>query len=329
MRPFIKRAALFIAIQLVIVLAVAGLARPNTKGWLSAGIDKRMRLQTAPGPRIVFIGGSSVCFGIDSTLVQSELGLNPVNMGLHAALGMDFILEEAKTGLRSNDVLVVSFEYEEFVSDQTQWPLLAEIAITDPWLVARAKPVGLLDGGYREIIWKWIDSSAVFGRVDQDQKYYNRDAFNTFGDVVHWQGTILKPGDQAATPAAEAPPPYLDKSMDKLLRFQERCQRKGVTVYWVYPPIADYAFKPELAGQIRDELTRRVPMIQLNQPEDSVYPARLFWDTIYHLTHEGAVLRTQQIIKRLQLLPAATRAAEAPGTNIQAPNKLPTPSTNS
>src|SRR5262245_52969609 len=82
--------------------------------YLAVTVDKEQRLRSADGPRIVFVGGSNLAFGLRSERVRRALRRNPVNMGLYANFGLPFMFREAQAGLRKGDVVVLSLEYDYF-----------------------------------------------------------------------------------------------------------------------------------------------------------------------------------------------------------------------
>src|SRR5438132_3489886 len=120
MKRFIRNLTLFLLVQLtiwIVVLWVYARCRPFGQHYMAASIDKQNLLSCQLSPRIVFVGGSNVAFGVDSSEVRRRLGYHPVNMGLHIELGLNFMLKEAKSLLRAADVVVLSPEYELFGPD--------------------------------------------------------------------------------------------------------------------------------------------------------------------------------------------------------------------
>ncbi|HPG73671.1 MAG TPA: hypothetical protein PLM49_05215, partial [Bacteroidales bacterium] len=61
---------------------------------MAAIIDKHKRIDSIKSPKIIFAGGSNLPFGIDSKMIQDSLHTPVVNLGLHAGLGLDFMLNE-------------------------------------------------------------------------------------------------------------------------------------------------------------------------------------------------------------------------------------------
>ena len=79
--------------------------------YLSAIIDKHKKLETTNPPRIILVGGSNLTFGVDSKEIQDSIGLPVINMGLHAGLGLPFMLGEIKNEIKQNDIILLSIEY--------------------------------------------------------------------------------------------------------------------------------------------------------------------------------------------------------------------------
>jgi hypothetical protein len=91
---FAARAALFVALQCGICAMLVRLTyRSNQDGYMAATIDKHARLDALRGERRLFVaGGSASAFGFDSGAIEAATGRKVVNVGLHAELGLPFIL---------------------------------------------------------------------------------------------------------------------------------------------------------------------------------------------------------------------------------------------
>lgn len=71
--------------------------------------------ESAPTPKLLFIGGSSVHWGINAKAVAEQLGFpGAANFGTFAALGPGPVLHEAKKVLKPGDVAVLALEYESY-----------------------------------------------------------------------------------------------------------------------------------------------------------------------------------------------------------------------
>jgi len=80
--------------------------------YVAALIDKDELLGSTLGPRFLFVGGSNLAFGLDSTMVEEAAGLPVVNCGLHANLGLQFMLNRARIHLTEGDIVVLCPEYD-------------------------------------------------------------------------------------------------------------------------------------------------------------------------------------------------------------------------
>lgn len=104
-------------------------------------IDKVERLQSINEPKIILIGNSNVCFGIDSEKIEEAFGMPVVDMGLHGGLGNAFLENMVKLGVSEGDIVIVchsSFGDDDTIPDTA----LAWITIEmhkDLWSLIRMK----------------------------------------------------------------------------------------------------------------------------------------------------------------------------------------------
>ncbi len=95
-------------------------------------MDKHEALETTAPPRIILVGGSNVAFGIDSEKMENELHLSVVNTGLHAGIGLPYMLNDVKPYLKEGDTIIIIPEYSQFFDDKDKGevePLAAMIGI--------------------------------------------------------------------------------------------------------------------------------------------------------------------------------------------------------
>ncbi|PWT95231.1 MAG: hypothetical protein C5B53_11725 [Candidatus Melainabacteria bacterium] len=80
-------------------------------GYFAALSDKHHLLEVAHSPKIIFIGGSNLAFGLDSSLIEAKFHRPVVNMGLCAPFGLRYLLEEVKDNITPGDTIVLVPEY--------------------------------------------------------------------------------------------------------------------------------------------------------------------------------------------------------------------------
>src|SRR5438045_2669104 len=99
MKRFLAKLSVFIGVHaaLVTVAFVLYVKRfPPQDSLYAASIDKISLLRTQASPRLIFVGGSSMAFGMDSALVANRCGFHPVNTGLHVGIGLEFMLGQVE-----------------------------------------------------------------------------------------------------------------------------------------------------------------------------------------------------------------------------------------
>jgi hypothetical protein len=340
MKRFVSKLALFLLIQLVIwvgILWVYALCplRPGRQDYLSASIDKQNLLEREASPRIVFVGGSNLAFGLDSAEIRRRLGYHPVNMGLHGGLGLDFMLNEAKSSLRSGDVVVLSTEYELFGGEYAGTGDVLYTALEQrksnikflSWNNVRP----LLDDGYivaSEIVQ--YDISCMAGVTDPNDvnnpdNVYRRRGFNEYGDVVAHLLLPSKITEKRAGSLKTGAPQWskvanISRAIADLNRFNDLCLRLGVKTLYSYPIVSQPYFEEnkeyidEIATALNEQL--RIPII--DSPEQMRLPLDNFFDTDYHLNRVGIQKRTAHMIERL-----SERGVKSPPDVSQQPRPSP------
>jgi hypothetical protein len=305
-RAFLNDLAIFAALQLALLAAVA-LRYPGPENtYLAATLDKHASAALHPPPRILFVGGSGVAFGIDSPAVEAALGRRPLNLGLHAALGADFLLNEARSLWRRGDALVLCLEYEHFLEDQTSPVLLdlLEIRPASVRYVSLSQGARLLDQG---LVWlrTLARRSLRRGPRPPDAPGYAREAFNEYGDVVaHHDAPRLYVPEPPSRRWSHFDMAPIERMARRAGRFARDAESAGVSVFWLYPPLAAPEFesrRPFIAA-IAHTLARVPGLPRLNDPEDVAFPVELFYDTPYHLTRAGKTRHTEALVRRLSPL---------------------------
>ena len=89
------------------VLPVVGAVLPRNShenDFTAAIVDKYDRLNAVEGKKIVFVGGSSLPFGLRCDLVEGELpDYTAVDFGLYAALGTVVMMDLSLSGISEGD----------------------------------------------------------------------------------------------------------------------------------------------------------------------------------------------------------------------------------
>lgn len=309
MKTFLLKLAVFfgvIAVALGMVFAAYTRKYPPEKSFYMASADKHARLENLPAPRIIFIGGSSMAFGMDSGLVGKKLNLNPVNMGLNAAVGLEFMLQEVEPFLRRGDVVVVAPEYNTFDKFYRPDPEYVARLIECRPTVLRALTFeqlqDLLDHGYVHHLGRVLRT--VLGNAQgildgASYEHTQRRSFNENGDVVSHHG--VKGPKLGAARFKFTPTATTDAAIAHLNRFAASAERRGARVFYSHPPYEQQSY-----AKNRDTITRldqliraRLTIPRLDTVEDMVFPTDHFFDTEYHLSLAGKRKRSERVAASL------------------------------
>ena len=302
LRRFRREMGAFAAIQ-VAIFAVVWVLNPGPRNdFFEAAPDKHRMLEQHPPPRILIVGGSSVAFGFDGARLEEVTGRRPVNLGLHANFGADFLLNEAAFCARPGDAILLSLEYEHFAGDQTDptlWQLLGARA-------ASARHVSFRQ--WRRMLDQGLLSIRLLTKRVLDKKRraplpgYARAGVNEYGDVVGHHDAKRR-----YTPDWDAPPsPFSSGAVEgfaeQLADFAMDQRRRGVHVLLAYPPLppVDFDRMRPLIDAVDGALAQHPAIRRLGGPEDSILPLDHFYDTYYHLTGEGQRAATERLAPLLR-----------------------------
>ena len=303
MKRFLIRCSFFLLLVLAL-LALALFLIPNTKipdNSLFASHDKHQRLSTLDSPKVVLVGGSNLPFGIKSQKIEAAVGKPVVDMGLHAGLGLNFILSEVEKDIHAGDIVIVSPEYHHFLSRSMfngEDVLAALLFDVNRDCLQYVKPSQWLALSPNLCLYsskKIINISSK--AVDDFEELFTRDSFNSYGDEVAHYG-LASTVHSGKKPALEGP--VYGKAVRRLARFRDYVESKGAGFILVACPYPEEQFamdKPviqEIVGAVE-----AAGMAFQVRPEACVFPDSLMFNSFFHLTGEGAEIRTEQLIQHI------------------------------
>lgn len=277
-------------------------------------LDKLDRLNRVEEPKIILAGHSALAFGIRSDMMEEALGMPVVNLGLHGALGNAFHEEIAKCNIRPGDIVVLShstFSDDGKISDcanawmtiDAHFELLRLCSLRDMAGMLAAYPTY-----FQTAYFHWKEGA---GEDIPQNTPYSRYSFNEYGDVMYKPRELQMDPDSFFAENAVNLPEINRTCVDRINRLNAYVTKRGATLVIAGYPIAygDYStFSPSEIQAFESELREVMDCDVISDYTDYFYPYRLFYDTTLHLTQEGAVIRTQQLISELEQWRTATSA---------------------
>lgn len=310
MKKFFGNTALFILLFLLITAASLFFI-PNkalVDNSLFANIDKHHRLDSLSSPKIVFIGGSNLAFGLDSKLIEDSLHIPVVNMGLHAGLGLRFMLNESKNSLKKGDIVIVAPEYHHFYNsdilngEKVLVAMISDVDSRNLKYISFKQYIHLSPLAIRyaisKLMRKEMDVMAE-NKKDEYERNFKRNSFNIYGDeVMHWsyKNKVLSP-----VQLNQKNTTILEETIILISDFKQAMDSRGVHFFLIPPAFQRSSFdnyKPFIDKLSLSLSNRNIPFTI--SPKEFAYPDTLFFNTLYHLDKNGAELRSLRLIKMLR-----------------------------
>ena len=301
MKKFLKKIISFSGIMFV--LFIVGMLLPPTpkakRFVLFSKIQKDSLLQNVKSPRIIFVGGSNIMFGLNSQLIKDSLGLNPINVSLTATVGLQYMMDNTLSYIKPNDIVVLMPEYQHYFGsfangNQGLLRLLLDVDKSgfahlnmDQWLnVAKRSP---------EFFISKFDPNEYFD-IKKGSTYENN-IFNEYGDSdAHWtmKKKSFDPDDFTNR--------ELNKTIfDEMIKFEKELVGLGASLFVSYPCFqkTSYEINKDEIELVEKQLIKNnfkiLGTAQRYQMSDS-----LMFDTPYHLIKSGVDLRTELLIEDIK-----------------------------
>ena len=280
----------------------------NKNLQLFALSDKLAMLRNSHSPRLIFVGGSNLAYGLDSKRIAEQLNMPTVNMGLHAGLGLKFILDVITPYVEKDDIVVIVPEYSHFFGGR----MYGDMELL--FVLAHVYPEGIRYVDITQGIFL-LDKIPVFAFSEakllvvnylfyKDNDYvpvqnistYDRRAFNSHGDLT---GRLK--GKLNFKPYKKYEGGLNHDSITLMDRFHGKMQEKGVKVYFLFQAVQKATYEAQSDNiHLASQHVKQLKLKALNTPEECVYTDNFFFDSPYHLNDEGIELRTRQIINALR-----------------------------
>ncbi|MDE5827710.1 MAG: hypothetical protein K2H57_09085, partial [Duncaniella sp.] len=283
---------LIVTLYVGIVIYVLKYQTPNKDSYLYAYRNKIDYLESLSSPRLIFVGGSNLAFGIDSKTIEDSLGLNVVNTATHAGIGLRYMIDDLKKRVRKGDILVIAPEYAQFSKTYNggSATLASVIAYNDTLtleLLNMEQWQTFLQGMSKEIM---TNMNSKF----KDNKFcYSARNFNKYGDEISHLN-YPSPGNSESVSKKET------ISQDVVKDFSEKIKdlrSDGIEVILIWPTIIRSKYENNI--DFIEELKKALGQNDINfdsNPEMLVNPDSLAFDTPYHMSLPAVKLNTSKLI---------------------------------
>ena len=297
---FVLKIFILLSVFLFSQIAILKIFSPQyTHNYMASFVDKVERLESLKSPKIILVSNSNLAFGIQSDLIEEEIGLPVVNMGLHGGLGNAFHERMALFNIQKGDIIVIShLDYSD--KDTLDDPDLALLAVENYfhlWKIFRLKDLPRVIGALPNYITSCIKRKLEHSDIEiTEDTEYKRSSFNKYGDNSYIRIIPEK------NPILYALPKISDECVSRINKFTKYCEKKGAhVVISGYPVLCGLeGFDSEYYVDFQQRLSEAMDCTVISDYRDYFFDSQYFYSGALHMTTEGAKLRTQQLISDLE-----------------------------
>jgi hypothetical protein len=279
----------------------AGISLPTTprasRSYFYSSVQKDSLLANADAPRMIFIGGSNISFGLDCQMIKDSLNVNPINTGIDAGFGLKYMLDNTIQYIKEGDIVIAPLEYHHYTRDyrycnEALLRLVLDVDSKYVRLLNLRQALNLLSNLQTYLVSKFKPTSYFGFKIDPP---YDRNSFNIYGDeYAHWdmENCAFEPDDRLDD--------FNPDIISKLKEFEKAVEQRGGRFYIAYPSYMEKSFRmsDDIISHIQTGLENN--FTTLGTPTRYMIPDSLMFDTSYHLNRKGVTIRTARLIEDIQ-----------------------------
>ena len=306
MKRFIIKTSIFVAVVLLLNVALLLLVPRDTNNYYAAYADKMALLARTPAPRVIIISGSCSAFGVDSRRLSDTLGVPVVNLGLHAGIGIRFPMAQYMQQMRRGDIVVLAAEYSNYygLADGeaesmphfvtcNDWGLLGKLNAAQLSHVIAGLPK--LERANLLRLARYMTGGTLMTTPTDHSFTYCRSGFDSLGDEISHR-TMARQPSQPINPGVNT----LDTEFVQwLIQAVDACRRHGVTVLTIPPVCPRDHFNRSYGDDINTALeSAGLPYIVT--PQSMIVDDSCSFNGGYHVTMAGINFYTDRLITLLR-----------------------------
>lgn len=306
-------------ISLSVSMSVVLLAYPLTIGinafilpsvygdtFLGEMKEKIKLLKETDGKRIILIGGSSVPFGVKSSLIEENIAnYKVINFGMYASLGSNVMLDFAKARINQDDIVIFMPEQNVqtlsmYYNGKALWQAL-DGDFSSFWLLnhdTRQRMYGDLYSFSQEKF-----KFTFQNKLDLGDTIYQKSSFEKHGDIKEGLANYNIMYDQVdPTMNITFDENFDENFLSYVNDFASYVRTKGAHMYYRFAPMNKKAIEDESTlDHYYEVLQDKLELDILGNPHDAILDSEWFYDTNFHLNDAGRIMNTKQLIKDIKL----------------------------
>lgn len=271
---------------------------------------KETYAKSIDGKKILIVSGSNTLFSVRASDIEKKINIPTVNFGVHAGLGLKYILNRVSGVLNEEDIIVLPLEYEMYQGIENYGgefgmyvtardeEYFNKMPVPEKVLfIYSTKPKDILYG----LKEKFRPSKQHFGNYDSKYLNNNGDMLNNRSEKRKSDNELLAVTKDKIFSADLCPS---DDFKEYMSEFLSLCRSKDIKVIAMYP-----AWCRKNKALIKSDMENITAIEKywksenvtvLNDLESNLYDVHYFYDGNYHMNNLGAEYRTSQIIKGIE-----------------------------
>ena len=261
--------------------------------------DKVTRLSTRENKKIVFIGGSSLIFGLRSEEIEKATGYDVVDFGLYASLGTPIMMRLAEDYIKEGDVVVLAPE----INSQTYSDFINQDAILKCF-ENMSYPINKFSiDENMSFFFHYFKYVIEKGNATIElEPPYDKASFNEYCDIDNEivKNNIMEKYYDPTQPIEPNASLINDEFVKLVNSYNERITSKKAKLYFSFSPTNILALKDEGLADFDKSLEENLKCPVLGSVKEFTYHQYYFYDTNFHLNRTGSLLHSKNISNLLK-----------------------------
>ena len=264
--------------------------------------EKTNKLYSVKEEKVVIIGGSSVPFGVDTTLLEEMIGKPVVNYGLYGSIGTKAMLDLSRGAINKGDVIIIAPEtdaqtYSLYYGADSMW----QSCDGNMWMLFKtgSDNAKAMFGAY----WKFCSLKMKYifkGEKPQTSGVYAKSSFDDNGYIVYDRPYNIMEGRYDPTSIIDINKEIISEDfVDYVNEYVEYAEKKGAKVYISFSPMNEDALNPETTLEDLEEfvgyLSDNLKCDIISDMNSYIYRSGYFYDSNFHMNNSGAIMHTSNL----------------------------------
>lgn len=279
-------------------------ARAYDRTFNAGYADRYARLKNTGGKRIILVAGSSGSFGLNSELLSEHYpGYSVINFSGSYQFGMRPISFYLMNNAREGDVIIFAPEYYDgMYANELSKEIANWMYLESNLNMLEELDLSYVRGSILDTYPKFLNERRkLLPGKEKARSVLARANFNIYGDIAveraHRNKTEpYKPDTDLIDP----------RGIEWFTNVFSALSDKGAVCVFSFPPVSDGGAAKKTVTLAYEEYTKMLTaafenakVTVISNAADYIFPEKMFYDNRYHMTLEGAQMRTEQLIKDL------------------------------